>query len=113
MEKVNVTYDRENDVLFLYKNVRPKGSIELGDFILSFTEGMKATGIEILNASKRLSQIFDVKLTKENLANTVKANFRTGYEADCVYVFFTVVWKHQQTEQKGSSMIPVPQAIRA
>jgi len=70
MEKI-VTYDSENDILFLHKGYRKgekfKGNIDIGDFILDISTEGRIRGMELLNASEHLRQFNITKVMLENL----------------------------------------------
>ncbi|MBU1199892.1 MAG: DUF2283 domain-containing protein [Nanoarchaeota archaeon] len=58
MQKLNFSYDKENDDLFLYNpNSKSKGSIELGDIILDFNNKKELAGIQMMNASKLIKEM--------------------------------------------------------
>ncbi len=58
MRKFDFSYDRENDDLFLYnKKSKSKGSIEFGNLVLDFNTKKELVGIEIMDASKFISDI--------------------------------------------------------
>jgi len=51
----NLDYDMRNDSLYIYtKGWKYKGSLDLGDIIISISEDGEIIGIEILDASKNL-----------------------------------------------------------
>ena len=61
--KMNFSYDRESDDLFLYSS-KSKGSIEIGDFILDFNNRKELVGLELMNASRVLEDITGENVNK-------------------------------------------------
>ncbi len=68
--KMNFSYDRESDDLFLYSS-KSKGSIEIGDFILDFNNRKELVGLELMNASRVLEDITGENVNK--LLNNLKS----------------------------------------
>ncbi len=116
MEKeVLVSYDEENDILLLHAaDQKSAGSVEIGDFVIDFTHDMaKAVGIEVLNASRVLSEIFRVHIDKSALTNTKKAVLKTVNRGDVIYVYYGIVLQTAQKEMPLHAMIPIPQPVKA
>lgn len=60
MQKFEFSYDKENDDLFLFKpNSKSKGSVEIGEFILDFNARKEVVGMQFLNATDLMKDIFD------------------------------------------------------
>ena len=113
METVNIRYDKEEDILFLYKEQRPKGSIEIGDFVISFTEHMhNVTAVEILDASKVLSTTFNTEITPDMLCHIQRAHIRTEHRRGRIAVLFGIAIKNMQQEQAFASFIPLRRAVQ-
>ena len=110
METINVSYGEEDDILFIRRmKERPRGSVEIGDFIIDFSQDMhKAVGLEILNASDVLSKQLGVNVSKEALSNIQKAMLKTEHRGDAIYVIYGIMLAKKNMEQ---SMIPILQAV--
>ncbi len=87
METIKVNYDSEEDILLIHKaGEKSQGAIEIGDFIIDFSDNMaKAIAVEILNASEVL------QIKKEFLENIKTANIKTINKGDTVYVYYSLV----------------------
>ncbi len=60
MRKFNFSYDKEYDNLFLFRpKSKSKGSIELGDLVFDYNNKKELVGIQIMNASKLISEIIN------------------------------------------------------
>ncbi|MFQ5648187.1 MAG: DUF2283 domain-containing protein [Candidatus Aenigmatarchaeota archaeon] len=116
MEKVNFRYDKENDILYLFKDIKPRGSIECGDFIVEFTADLqKAVGLEILNASKVLSKLFPKFPVKSSLMHIKKASLRTIHRPELIivqYAFFSKIQRDHTVSKEFSQSIAIPQIAR-
>ena len=113
MEKVKFRYDKENDILYIFKDIKPRGSIEIGDFIVEFTANLqKAVGLEILNASKVLSKLFPRFPVKSALTHIEKANLRAIHRPDIVivqYAFVSKITKDHTVTKEFAQTIAIPQ----
>lgn len=73
MRKVNFSYDKENDDLFLsIPKSKSKGSVELGDLILDFNNKKELVGIQIMNASKFVNDLINEKSNVKSILSTLK-----------------------------------------
>ena len=111
MEAVKVSYGREDDVLFIHKTgVKPRGSVEIGDFIIDFSQDMhKAVGLEILNASYVLSRALGMRVSKQALSKIQKAALKTEHRGDAIYVIYGILLSEKGKMEQ--SMIPLLQEV--
>jgi len=83
-----ISYDEEEDILFLSKQRKVKASIEIGDFIIDIDKDNYVSGIEILDASKNLN-------IKNNLLKDIKeARMIVNYKPNYVYISLLVLFKN-------------------
>jgi uncharacterized protein YuzE len=75
MQKFNFSYDKGNDDLFLFHpSSKSKGSVELGDFILDFNNKKELVGIQIMNASKLISEMVSENIsTIKGILNNLRS----------------------------------------
>lgn len=114
MEKeIEINYDKENDILLLHlAGQRSAGSVEIGDFIVDFSQDMgKAIGMEILNASSVLTGVFGFDISKVMLSTIKRAYLRTVNKGDAIYVYYGFVAISAEKEAPFCSMIPMPQIM--
>lgn len=74
--KVNVDYDKEEDILYFYPNEKDVDfSIDYDDVILDVS-GNKIVGIEIINASEKFGTDEGTEKIKQSI-NSIKVNKRS------------------------------------
>ena len=95
MEKFKIDYDKESDDLFLYAKEKSKGSVEIGDLILDFDRKGKLVGIEMLNATKFLSDCVADKdaVSKELLSNLVKCEVEVKQKNNFLFIKIFLIGK--------------------
>jgi len=58
MQKFNFSYDQDSDDLFLYSpKSKSKRSVEIGDLIFDYNSKKEFVGLQILGASKMLTDL--------------------------------------------------------
>jgi len=109
MVQAKVSYDSEEDSLFLYRSgVRSKGSVIAGNFILDLSHKGTVKGIEIMKATKTLSIVEDRKIPKEFFKHIQKANIRTKIENNIVYGVFSLVSLVERKKEVVDSYVQIP-----
>ena len=108
-----VSYDSEEDILYVRLDEPISDSIAHGDFVIDFSKE-RIVGMEIVNASKQLFEGFpeDVDI-KQSLASIKEAKFGVR-EAKGIYwiaVAFHILW--QKNEYRPLLQISVPQTVTA
>lgn len=95
MEKFNIDYNRESDDLFLYAKEKSKGSVEIGDLILDFDRYGRLVGIEMLNATKFLSDCVAEKdiISKEFLSELVKCEVEVKQKNNFLFIKIYLIGK--------------------
>jgi uncharacterized protein YuzE len=82
----NLDYDMKNDSLYIYtKGKKYKGSLDLGDIIIDFSEDGSPKGIEILDASKKF------KIPKYDLKNIVSFKSLIEITKDVIKIEMKIV----------------------
>ena len=111
MERIKVSYEVEDDILFIRRQgVRPRGSVEIGDFVIDFTSEMnRAVGLEIMNASRILTKSLGVPVRKSDLSSIKRAVLRTEHRGDVIYICYGLLWSGRKAMEQ--SMIPVVQTV--
>jgi len=115
MAQVKFAYDSANDVLFLYnEDVSSAGSIEIADFIVSFDRTlMKIASLEILDASKVLSELLKKGLTPDMLACMKSADLAMVHRPNGSYVIYNLLIVYMEKEITVRSALPIAETIRA
>ena len=72
--KVNIDYDKENDILYFYPNEKYVDfSIDYDDIILDVS-GNKIVGVEIMDASEKFGAGEEIGRTKQAINSIKEAN---------------------------------------
>ena len=104
MAKSEFSYDSQADDLFIYrKRKKTKGSVELGNIILDFDkDGVNA--IQFIDASKTLSDIMGMRITKKLLSSITAATLDSNAKGGNLIVRFGIL----AMNEKISAPIVVP-----
>ncbi|PSH01737.1 MAG: hypothetical protein BRC27_01085 [Nanohaloarchaea archaeon SW_10_44_10] len=84
MEKIS--YDQENDILYLNKGKKVQDSLDIGNLFLEFSGKNNIVGVEILNASKTVSELTGNDTTAEELENVKDAKIKMIPDNDTVFI---------------------------
>ncbi len=72
--KFSISYDRKIDDLFIYlSRKKSSASVEFGDVVLDIDADGKVVGVEVQGASRLLSKISGVKVSKSDLEKISQA----------------------------------------
>lgn len=72
----NISYDRENDLLYLNNGEKVQDSLDIGNIFLEFSGKNEVVGAEILKASQTVSELTGHEITPENLENVEEAEIK-------------------------------------
>jgi uncharacterized protein YuzE len=86
-DKTFLDYDRKNDILYLYKQGKFKGNVEVGDFVLDFDKEKRVMGLEILNASENLRNL---GITKQILTQATEAKLKSHQKNSSILISFVL-----------------------
>ena len=92
MAKAKISYDEQEDILFLSKGRKVKASIDVGDFIIDVDMKGFVSGIEILNASENL------KLSLKQLKELKEASMAVTYKPNYVYIYIVMHFKEKEKD---------------
>lgn len=94
MAKVNtkMSYDEEEDILFLSKGRKVKASIDIGDFVIDIDMNGFVTGIEILNASDNLN------ISSKMLKELQRVSMSVTYKPNYVYISLIMQFKNKEKD---------------
>ena len=99
-------YDEENDILFIHKKDKIKGSVDIADFIVDLSTDEKVVGLEIMNATEHLEKL-GVTSPKEVLKNISGARLRAFYRQDGVVIYFSIASTLAKEEISSSIAMPI------
>ncbi len=104
MSKKTISYDKENDILFIHKGFSPdekfKGNLDAGNLVLDLSTKGRVKGIEILNATAFLKN-FEIGM--EALENLTDADFDAVTNPDSITI--SLLLKSKRTENKAKIAI--------
>jgi uncharacterized protein YuzE len=103
-----LSYDPKEDILYYNQGEKSMDSLDIGNMFIEFSGDNKVVGIEVLDASKFISDYTDKEFTKEALENIVEAEikvFRRG-EFAFVMLFFTVDRNGEKVKESIGVNVP-------
>jgi uncharacterized protein YuzE len=106
-KEAKVSYDQEEDVLYVRLDRPISDSLQVGDFIVDFSKDNKIVGLEMLNASKLVSMPEGVDV-KKSLASVEKASFGVREVRDVVIIGVAMKVMWQKKEYRPSMQVPIP-----
>lgn len=89
-KKMNVDYDYENDILYLYSGEKVKDSLQIDKYILDFSPDEKIVAIEILDASKILGKLSEINITKDMLSKIEHPEMSIYQSKELIYVILSM-----------------------
>jgi uncharacterized protein YuzE len=94
------SYDEENDDLLIFrKNIKSKGSVELGDnLVLDFDSKKNLNAMEIMNATEFISKFTDKnkRTVKNILKNLIKCQSTSRVSGNLVLTKVTLFSSYKQ-----------------
>lgn len=110
-KEAKVDYDEENDILYVYSGEKAKDSLEIDKFVLDMSADNKVVGVEIFDAIDLVSKLSGLKMSKESLANVIRAKMKFYQSKELFYVLIFLVVQVMGTEQEVSIQVPAPSAV--
>lgn len=106
VKNAKIDYDEENDVLYLYTGEKAKDSLQIDNFVIDFSSENKIVGIEVMDASKILSELSQTDLSKEALSKIENAGISVYQSRELIYILLVL---HLSVRgQKVDVRVPVP-----
>ncbi len=107
-KKVKVSYDYENDILYLFTGEKIRDSLQIDNFVIDFSHEDKIAGIEIFEASKVLSGISEFRITKKMLKEYLKeARLKIYAGKELVVIGIGLLFEAKLKEVHASVSLPV------
>ncbi|MCZ7395378.1 MAG: DUF2283 domain-containing protein [Candidatus Methanoperedens sp.] len=113
VKDTKIDFDYENDILYLYTGEKVKDSLQIEDFIIDFSYDNKIVVIEILDASKILSELSQTNLTKDALSKIESAGISVYHGKELIYVLLAIRLSINQESVDIRIPIPAPAAVSA
>ncbi len=110
--KINIDYDSENDILYIYSSdSKVDFSIDYDDIILDVS-GNKITGIEILDASEKFAKNKEeTNLLKKAMDSIKKAYLKVDYGVNSIRVKMGFISSVSETEQNLLIQVPIKREL--
>lgn len=107
-KQAKVSYDSENDILWVATGEKIKDSLEIDKFVLDISPDNRVVGVEIMDASKIINKLVPAKVTKEMLG-TIRTATLSFYPSKEVF-FVTVSLSFQNRKDVIPIQISAPKA---
>jgi len=108
-----IDFDYENDILYLYTGEKVKDSLQIENFVIDFSQDNKIVAIEILDASKILSELSQVDVTKDALSKIESAGMSVYRGKELIYVLLAIRLSINQESVDIRIPVPAPAAVSA
>lgn len=83
---MEISYDKENDLLYFNEGEKVQDSLDIGNLFLEFSGKNDIMGVEILNASQTVSELTGNETTVEDLENIEDAEIKIIPEDSVVFI---------------------------
>ena len=113
VKDAKIDFDYENDILYLYTGEKVKDSLQIENFVIDFSQDNKIVAIEILDASKILSELSQVDVTKDALSKIESAGMSVYRGKELIYVLLAIRLSINQESMDIRIPIPAPAAVSA
>ena len=99
MQEFKFDYDEENNDLFIYNDKKKSAaSVEIGDIVFDFDSSKRFSGIEIMNATRYLSELISgFKVSKLALAGILSCRVESKVLNNLLIVKIVLVTKEKLT----------------
>ncbi|MDY6788506.1 MAG: DUF2283 domain-containing protein [Candidatus Nanohaloarchaea archaeon] len=107
MEKKQ-SYDSEHDILYINRGEKVKESLEIGDMVVDLSYDGKVAGLEILNASKTISELTGIQVSDNNLRNIEKADLDTVKKGEHLFIVLKIAFRKEEKLIEKSIDVNLP-----
>lgn len=108
-----VSYDEENDILWVGVGEKVKDSLQVDKFVIDFSYDDKIVGIEIFDALEVISNMGSVKISKEDLAGINEATIGFYPSKELLYTVVTLVLQIDDRIREIPIQVPAPKVAMA
>ncbi|VVB76981.1 Uncharacterised protein [uncultured archaeon] len=110
---MKVDYDEDNDVLWIHSGKKVSDSLEVDRFVVDFMRDGSVSGVEIMDASKIISNLSTHKVSKEYLGLIEDAKLRLYRSKDLVYIVVSFRILVNNKMENMIIQVPAPRAAMA
>ncbi len=108
VKHAKIDYDQENDSLFVYTEGKVNDSLEIGNYIIDFSQDNGIVNLEISEISEMLKLW---KIKKEEMAAVVGASMTTAQARNATYVLINLKIKKAEKVETREICVSVPRAV--
>lgn len=103
-----ISYDRENDILYIHQGERARDSLPVGEFIVEFSGDNSVVGLEVLNASENINVFLDDEISPEDFENIVEArlSYRESHGMGIIFLVMVIERNGERREEKVHVNMP-------
>ena len=113
-ERMNVDYDKENDILWIGSGRKVSDSLEVDKFVIDFLKNGNVAGVEIMDASNIISNLASIRISRNVLGHVEDARLRYYKSSELVYVVLQFKITIGNAVKNISLQVPAPkQAVMA
>lgn len=111
--KMKIDYDEDNDILWIHSGRKISDSLEVDQFVVDFLRDGSVSGVEIMDASKVISNLSSHRVSKEYLKNIEDARLRPYRSKDIVYIVVLLKVLVNNKVESMSIQVPAPKIAMA
>lgn len=108
-----IDYDYENDILYLYAGEKAKDSLQIENFVIDFSQDDRIAAVEVLDASRILSELLQTNITKDALSKIESAGISIYHGKELIYILLIVRLSINQESIDLRIPVPAPVAVSA
>lgn len=113
VKNAKIDFDYENDILYLYLGEKVKDSLQIENFVIDFSQDNKIVAIEILDASKILSELSETDITKDALSKIESAGMSVYHGKELIYILMVIRLSINHESVDIRIPVPAPAAFSA
>lgn len=111
MERI-ASYDYDNDILYVNKGEKAQDSLQMDDLVIDFSDH-DVVGLEILNASKVISNLLGHRVWKKDLDHLEDAKLEVRKQREVVYLLLSFVLKQEKESVEEHVNVALPAKVSA
>ena len=113
VKDAKIDFDYANDILYLYTDEKVKDSLQIENFVIDFSQDNKIVAVEILDASRILSELSQADVTKDALSKIESAGMSFYRGKELIYILLAIRLPINQASVDIRIPVPAPAAVSA
>jgi len=113
VKNAKIDFDTENDILYLYMGDKVKDSLQIENFVIDFSSENKIVAIEIMDASRILSELSENDITKDALSRIESAGMSIYRGKELTYILLVIRLPVNHESMDIRIPVPAPAAVSA